>query len=61
VAEASYVAFNANLYHEGTKTPRKTKSSSPQISQKDADFEIEIGEIGVICGSLLPFLVSFRH
>jgi len=32
-----------------------------QISQKDADFEIQIGEIGVICGSLSPFLVSFRH
>jgi len=37
------------------------RSSSPQISQKDADFEIQIGEIGVICGSLLPFLVSLRH
>ena len=39
----------------------RLRSSSPQISQKDADFEIQIGEIGVICGSLSPFLVSFRH
>jgi hypothetical protein len=39
----------------------RQRSSSPQISQKDADFEIQIGEIAVICGSLLPFLVSFRH
>jgi hypothetical protein len=39
----------------------RLRSSYPQISQKDADFEIQIGDIGVICGSLLPFLVSFRH
>jgi hypothetical protein len=39
----------------------RLRNSSPQISQKDADFEIPIGEIGVIGGSLLPFLVSFRH
>jgi hypothetical protein len=39
----------------------RLRSSYPQISQKDADFEIqigEIGEIGAIGGSLLPFLVS---
>jgi len=44
--------------HKDSK--KKIRSRSPQISQKDADFEIQIGEIGVICGSLLPFLVSFR-
>src|ERR1700722_17220092 len=36
----------------------RLRRSSPQISQKDADFEIQIGEI---CRSLLPFLVSFSH
>src|SRR5580698_1471035 len=42
----------ADIYHSGTE---RLRSSSLQISQKDADFEIQIG---VICGSLLPFLVS---
>src|SRR5271165_730302 len=52
---------NIGELHSQNSASVSSRRSSPQISQKDADFEIQIGEIGVICGSLLRFLVSFRH
>jgi hypothetical protein len=46
------------------RTPRKTEKLLSADFAEDADFEIQIGDIGVICGSPWPFygprLANFR-
>jgi hypothetical protein len=47
------------MYRQDTKTPGRTKKQLSADFAEDADFEIQIGDIGVI-GSLSPFLVCLR-